>query len=186
MIYTRTGDHGETSLADGSRVSKNDLRVEAYGTVDELNGNIGLLRAMITAMGHSRSAEYETLLLGVQHKLFVIQTLLATADDERRKKLPQITAIDIKSIEHEIDKIEKTLPRLTGFVIAGGSMGAAQCDVARCVCRRAERRIVALADKHETEPLILVYINRLSDLLFVLSRQINHLNGTTENLYTIR
>ena len=186
MIYTRTGDHGETSLADGSRISKNDPRVEAYGTVDELNGNIGLLRAMIATMGYSCLSEYETLLLGVQRKLFVIQTLLALSNYEWRKSLPQITASDIESIEQEIDKIEKTLPRLSGFVIAGGKVEAAQCDVARCVCRRAERRIVALADKHETEPIILIYINRLSDLLFVLSRQINHLSGTKENLYTIR
>lgn len=184
MIYTKTGDNGSTSLANGQRVSKDNPRVEAYGTIDELNSHIGLLRTMVVADKHT--AEYDDMLNDIQHHLFVIQSLLANPEQQQRQRLPQITPDDIANIERLIDHIDSALPQAKGFVVAGGCMAAAQSNVARCVCRRAERRIITLSEQEKTEPEITVYINRLSDFLFVLSRRINQLCGIAENLYTIR
>lgn len=175
MIYTKTGDTGSTSLVGGTRVSKCHIRVEAYGTVDELNSQIAVVAEL--AKGH-----YETL-KQIQRELFVIQTLLATEDKALYTQLPQIQDTSIKALESEIDRIQEQLPQINTFVIAGGCMAGAQCHVARCVCRRAERRIVELSIQEPVDSLILQYINRLSDYLFVLSRRLTLYEQNVENLF---
>ena len=189
MIYTKTGDHGTTSLVGGSRVAKDDHRVEAYGTVDELNSHIGLLAEMIRPL----QGGYYDELKAVQHNLFTLQTLLATEDETIYARLPQLPEEEVELLERQIDTITDLLPKLQNFVIAGGNLIGAQCHVCRTVCRRAERRVVTLARetiqpssnqeiKQSTE-IILCYLNRLSDYLFVLSRHSVVLDGKKEDLY---
>lgn len=164
-IYTKTGDQGETSLLGGTRVSKSDLRIEAYGTVDELNSWIGTLRASV-------SENFKTRLEGIQNNLFSIGSLLASESKENKFNLPEITKSDIEDLELAIDGYNKDLPELRNFILPGGSLETSYAHLARCVCRRAERRVVALKDLDESgfSPLILLYLNRLSDYLFVFSR----------------
>lgn len=167
-IYTKTGDKGMTSLVGGTRVAKTDARLEAYGTVDELNAHLGLLVTYL-----SDGAD-KTFLRQVQDTLFAVGSHLAT--DRRKTELKAASIIipgQVEAVEREIDSIDRLLPPLTAFVLPGGSLGAAQCHVCRTVCRRAERRILALADEVEIAPELLAYVNRLSDYLFVLSRKIN-------------
>ena len=169
MIYTKTGDAGRTSLVGGTRVSKTDDRLEAYGTVDELNAFLGLLETYLTDE-HDR-----TFVRQVQNELFAVGSYLAT--DQSKTKLrasSQVAPGQVESLEHEIDRLDENLPPLSAFVLPGGSRGAAVCHVCRTVCRRAERRILALAEKVDMTPELLAYINRLSDYLFVLSRKMNH------------
>lgn len=182
MIYTKTGDRGATSLVGGSRVRKDDIRVEAYGTVDELNAHIGLLAETLKLDFPDAFSQ----LAKTQRDLFTIQTLLATEDCQLRATFPQITADDVCGVEKWIDTLVAELPPLKSFVVPGGSFCAAQCHVARCVCRRAERRVVSLActcfeERQEDGTssglgdydLLLRYLNRLSDYLFVLSRKLS-------------
>ena len=180
MIYTKTGDGGTTSLVGGARVAKDDSRVEAYGTVDELNSHIGMLAEMLRATGSEHVAELKT----VQRNLFTIQTLLATEDASIYERLPQLTAEDILDVERQIDSINDTLPKLKSFVIAGGNSTGAYCHICRTVCRRAERRIITLSHAAPVDGTIMKYINRLSDYLFVLGRQAVVANGDAEDLYT--
>ena len=189
MIYTKTGDHGTTSLVGGSRVNKDDLRVEAYGTVDELNSHIGLLAELMKSM----KGGYYDELKAVQHNLFTLQTLLATEDEAIYARLPQLDEEEVELLERQIDTLTDLLPKLQNFVIAGGNLAGAQCHVARTVCRRAERRVVTLT--HETiqqsgnqtiqqsTDVILRYLNRLSDYLFVLARYAVVADGKQEDLY---
>ena len=179
MIYTKTGDGGTTSLVGGTRVAKDDKRVEAYGTVDELNSHIGLLAEM---MRRFEGGYYEQL-KAVQHHLFDIQTLLATEDENIYARLPQVEQEDIDALERQIDAVMAQLPKLKNFVIAGGNIEGAQCHVCRTVCRRAERRIVALSHDVSVDANIQRYINRLSDWLFVLSRAVVLADGKAEDLY---
>lgn len=168
MIYTKTGDAGRTSLVGGTRVSKTDDRLEAYGTVDELNAFLGLLETYLTDE-HDR-----TFVRQVQNELFAVGSYLAT--DQSKTKLrasSQVAPGQVESLEHEIDRLDENLLPLSAFVLPGGSRGAAVCHVCRTVCRRAERRILALAEKVDMAPELLAYINRLSDYLFVLSRKMN-------------
>ena len=187
MIYTKSGDQGTTSLVGGTRVDKCHPRVEAYGTVDELNAHIGLLAEMIQP---SDSCQYD-ILKQVQERLFIVQTLLAT-EREVAFPLPQLPADAVVELEHHIDAIQATLPPLHNFVIPGGSMAAAQSHVARTVCRRAERCIVQLArylDENaipDTLQQILCYVNRLSDYLFVLSRHIVQTQGNKESCPSLK
>lgn len=176
MIYTRTGDAGTTSLVGGTRVAKDDKRVEAYGTVDELNSHIGLLAEML----HD---EHRDELKRVQHNLFDIQTLLATEDEAIYARLPQITDDKVHQLEEQIDAITAKIPKLSNFVIAGGNMAGAQCHVCRTVCRRAERRLVALSHDVKVDATLNRYINRLSDYLFVLARYVVVADGKAEDLY---
>ena len=167
-IYTKTGDKGMTSLVGGTRVAKTDVRLEAYGTVDELNAHLGLLVTYLS------DGDDKTFLRQVQDTLFAVGSHLAT--DRRKTELKAasiITPGQVEAVERAIDSIDRLLPPLTAFVLPGGSLGAAQCHVCRTVCRRAERRILALADEVEIAPELLAYVNRLSDYLFVLSRKIN-------------
>lgn len=165
LVYTRTGDKGMTSLVGGSRVAKTDVRLEAYGTVDELNSFIGLLMTYLD--GSDR-----LFMQNVQNKLFVVGGYLAT-DQSKHELVCQITVQDVEEMELAIDEADGGLPPLKAFVLPGGSQGAAVCHVCRTVCRRAERRILALAELHPVAPELIAYINRLSDYLFVLSRKIN-------------
>ncbi len=179
MIYTKTGDKGTTSLVGGSRVSKDDVRVEAYGTVDELNSHIGLLAEMI----RPTEGGYYDELKAVQHNLFTLQTLLATEDEALYARLPQLAEEEVEILERQIDTITDQLPKLHNFVIAGGTMTGAQCHVARTVCRRAERCVVTLAQQSHVDDVLLRYLNRLSDYLFVLARRAVVAEGKEEDLY---
>lgn len=178
MIYTKTGDDGTTSLVGGTRVKKCDLRVEAYGTVDELNAHVGLLAEMIRT-SHS---DYHDILKKVQHNLFIIQTLLATEAD-CKYEIPPLPQDAVAAMEGEIDRLQERVPKLKYFVIPGGTVAGAQCHVARTVCRRAERRIVELSETVPVASETRRYINRLSDFLFVLSRHLVLSSGAEESLY---
>jgi cob(I)alamin adenosyltransferase len=167
-IYTKTGDEGNTGLFGGKRLPKDDLRIEAYGTVDELNSHIGLLR------DQQASAEQLTTLLEIQDRLFTMGSLLATDPEKSNLKLPELHESDILLLEKEIDKMNESLPEMKSFVLPGGNQTVSFCHIARCVCRRAERRVVTLAQVAQINPLIIKYLNRLSDYLFVLSRMLSH------------
>lgn len=179
MIYTKTGDKGTTSLVGGTRVNKDNIRVEAYGTVDELNSHIGLLAEMM----RTQAGGYYDELKAVQNNLFTLQTLLATEDADIYARLPQLSQEEIDILERQIDTITDQLPKLHNFVIAGGNMTGAQCHVCRTVCRRAERCVVALAREAKIDDVILRYLNRLSDYLFVLARHAVVMAGEKEDLY---
>ena len=166
-VYTKTGDDGTTGLVGGSRVKKYDLRLESYGTIDELNASIGVLRSM------ELPADVTELLIQIQNKLFNIGSRLAS--DEKGESFTadlKITEENIKVLENAIDEYEKHLPKLTGFVLPGGDLSVAQCHVVRTVCRRAERRIVEFAESYPVQPEIVKYINRLSDFMFTLARKL--------------
>jgi len=167
-IYTRTGDDGTTGLIGGTRLKKNHIRLEAYGTVDELNSYIGVVRSLY--MEERADAALEN----IQKKLFVIGAHLATeqSDEMIKKQLP-VEPIDILLLEDEMDRMIAVLPPLNNFILPGGSKATSFCHVARTVCRRAERRIVELGQKSDVDPNLVKYINRLSDYLFVLSRKIS-------------
>lgn len=171
-IYTKTGDDGTTGLVGGSRVKKYDVRLEAYGTVDELNASVGLIRS------YKLPADAENYLLEIQNKLFNIGSRLAS--DEKGKaftKKLSITEDHISFLENAIDKMEEDLPELTQFILPGGDLASAQCHVARTVCRRAERRILEFSELENVQSEIVVYINRLSDFLFVLARKLSAVSG---------
>lgn len=175
LVYTKTGDKGTTGLIGGTRVSKTHARLEAYGTVDELNANLGLL---VTYLAEERDRLFVS---AVQDKLFSVGSHLAT--DQDKMKLHDVSIItpdDVALMEAEIDAADEMLPTLRWFVIPGGSRGSAICHVCRTVCRRAERRILSLTEDYEIDANLLAYVNRLSDYLFVLSRKINFLEKKEE------
>ena len=176
-IYTRTGDEGETGLFGGGRVGKDHPRVEAYGEVDELNAAIGMARAV------ELMPRVDEVLVPVQRDLFAIGALLATPDRERMREQLDKARIDdarIAELERAIDECERELEPLKAFILPGGTPKAAALHVARTVCRRAERRVVALERAEELPRLVVVYLNRLSDLLFVLARVANRRAGAGE------
>ena len=175
LIYTRTGDKGKTSLVGGARVKKTHVRLEAYGTVDELNSQLGLLYTYLTEEGDKK------LILWVQHKLFSVGSYLATDQSNTALRIEsQIADEDIHRLENAIDEADASLPPLKAFVIPGGSRGSAVCQVCRTVCRRAERRILTMAEEHEVTENVSAFVNRLSDYLFVLARKINLLSKNDE------
>lgn len=165
-IYTRTGDKGETSLLGGTRVPKHHLRIEAYGTVDELNSWIGLLRDQ-PIDDHSI-----TVLLEIQDRLFTIGSALACDPVKSKMKLPELEISDVELLEAEMDKMESQLPELRSFVLPGGHQAVSFTHIARCVCRRGERIVNHLSQESPVNELIVVYLNRLSDYLFMLGRMI--------------
>ncbi len=173
-VYTRGGDRGTTSLVGGTRVSKADRRLDAYGTVDELNSWLGLLLCSDTV-----AALAGKILYNVQNRLFDIGSMLATEADSEWQPEP-LPDSAVEEIEKEIDRLDATLPRHYRFILPGGSTDAARAHIARCVARRAERLIVALDTTVHVRPNIIRYINRLSDYLFVLARAINIKNGADE------
>ncbi len=165
-IYTKTGDKGETALIGGRRVSKADLRIDAYGTVDELNSWIGLVRNQPINTGR------RDLLKEIQDRLFTVGSELATDPEKAPKRvMPAITPGDIILLEEAMDTMDAELPELRAFVLPGGHEAVSFCHLARTVCRRAERLVIALNDSSPLDELVLQYINRLSDYLFVLSRK---------------
>lgn len=180
MIYTKTGDQGETSLVGGTRVSKCDERVEAYGTIDELNAHIGV----VAELARPIDPQVYNDLKEVQNRLFVIQTLLATEDESLFVKLPQLPVDATEQLERKIDSVTERLPKTTSFVIPGGNMAGAACHVARTVCRRAERVVVRLNQHSPVPEDISRYINRLSDYLFVLSRLMVVADKKEENFWS--
>ena len=166
-IYTKNGDRGKTSLIGGKKVSKHDLQVEAYGSIDELNSFMGLLK------DYSKNDEINLVLFKVQLKLFTIGSILAQENTSTNSAILEklnISAKDTNFIELQIDKLEKKLPKLSKFIIPGGHKLVSYCHVSRSICRRAERKITKLSDSVKLDSNILPYINRLSDFLFVLSR----------------
>ena len=165
-IYTKTGDKGETSLIGGVRVPKFHLRIESYGTVDELNSYIGLVK---DSLGKGEDVE---VLQEIQDRLFTIGSVLASDPEKSNMKVPDLHTSDIELLENAIDLMNESLPELRNFVLPGGHITASYCHVARCVCRRAERLVVHLGVESEVPEIIGVYLNRLSDYLFVLSRKI--------------
>lgn len=172
-IYTKKGDRGETSLIGGERVPKHHIRIEAYGTIDELNSHIGILRSFVTDDINTN------VLPEIQDRLFTIGSLLASAPGSKMV-LPDLKESDSVLLENSIDKMNEVLPPLRSFVLPAGSIEVAQCHVARCVCRRAERLIVHLNEIEIVDAEILVYINRLSDYLFVLGRFVAFKSGVGE------
>lgn len=178
IIYTRTGDHGTTSLAGGIRVPKTHIRLEAYGTVDELNAHIGILTSLTKA-----ASEEKEILTFVQHKLFAIGAYLAT---DPRKTQPSASCLirteHIERLERAIDECDASLPMLNNFVLPGGTYPASVCHVCRTVCRRTERRILQLEEQEQQEVPTEVkqFINRLSDFLFVFARKLNNLSSEPE------
>jgi len=166
-IYTKAGDDGTTGLVGGNRVKKYDTRLEAYGTVDELNASIGVLRS------YDLPADISELLIQIQNKLFNIGSRLAS--DEKGEAFTadlKITNKNILILENAIDEFEEHMPELKGFVLPGGELSVAQCHVTRTICRRAERRIVEFAESYHVQAETIKYINRLSDFLFVLARKL--------------
>lgn len=176
-IYTKTGDAGETSLLGGTRVPKFDVRIEAYGTIDELNAYIGHLSDYEVIYPH------RTIIQNIQYNLFSMGSILANDQKKSGIKTPDIHESDIELLEKAIDNMEEDLPPLKNFVLPGGHKAQSLTHIVRCICRRAERRVAELSHKAEVNPLILVYLNRLSDWLFVLSRYIIHTTQSIERTW---
>jgi cob(I)alamin adenosyltransferase len=184
-VYTRTGDGGQTRLAGGQKVSKDSLRVEAYGTVDELNASVGLVRAMNgeASRGAESAKHLEQDLRWVQNKLFDLGSLLATAPGQTFKNMPTIRAQDAIRLERLMDRGQKDLAPLKEFILPGGGRVAATLHQARTICRRAERICVRLAREETLDPQIIKFLNRLSDALFVWARWVAKTQGEPEFLW---
>lgn len=183
ILYTATGDKGTTSLVDGTRTPKDDPRVEAYGTLDELNSHIGLLRSACPP----DELDTDTTLNTIQCRLFDIGTALATPTPNDSADAPQaLTTEDIRALENAIDTVDAAVEPMRGFILPAGSESAARAHVARTVCRRAERRIVSLSKHTAVHNLSLIYLNRLSDYLFALARHCNRIAGVNEVLWQKR
>ncbi|WP_291399471.1 cob(I)yrinic acid a,c-diamide adenosyltransferase [Daejeonella sp.] len=174
-IYTKTGDEGLTSLIGGTRVPKYDLRIESYGTVDELNSYIGMIR------DHDIDAAQKDVLKEVQDRLFTIGAALASDPEKSKMKIPDLHLSDITFLENQIDEMNLVLPELKHFILPGGSPVVSFCHVSRCVCRRAERIIVHLKSESFVDEKVVVYLNRLSDYLFVLARKLCFDRNVPEN-----
>jgi cob(I)alamin adenosyltransferase len=182
-IYTKQGDAGETSLAGGQKVAKDDLRIEAYGTVDELNSVLALARVSCAESGDLHLAELGAILRRVQHELFNLGSILATRPEDVHPRQARVTDAEVKQLEREIDTANAELSPLRSFVLPGGTRINAELHVSRTVCRRAERIVVALARREEVPPEAVRYLNRLSDALFVWSRWANRVLGEPEVLW---
>ncbi|WP_121810713.1 cob(I)yrinic acid a,c-diamide adenosyltransferase [Mucilaginibacter kameinonensis] len=179
-IYTKTGDKGFTSLIGGTRVPKHHIRIESYGTVDELNSYIGLIR------DQDIDAHDKEVLKQIQDRLFTIGSSLA-ADPERSKMvIPDLYLSDVEALETEIDNMNEKLPPLKHFILPGGSNVISFCHIARCVCRRAERITVQLAEESTVDEKVNIYLNRLSDYLFILARKIANVDKIAENQWIPR
>ncbi|MFZ1688406.1 MAG: cob(I)yrinic acid a,c-diamide adenosyltransferase [Flavobacteriales bacterium] len=173
-IYTRTGDKGQTSLLGGTRVPKDHARIEAYGTVDELNSHLGMLRDL--------APDRSSFIVGIQEKLFSIGSRLASPSEAEadKFKVPRVEEADIAAMETAMDAMDKELPEMRNFILPGGHPAVSQAHICRTVCRRAERLVVAIAEAEQLPEIIVRYLNRLSDLLFVLARDIGRKLGVAE------
>lgn len=178
-IYTKTGDDGTTGLIGGTRIRKSDSRLEAYGTIDELNSWIGLIRA------GNQVEKIDHVLCSIQNQLFAIASYWATdtlKSDLRTQLFPE--GVDAGNLESEMDEMQSVIPQISNFILPGGSVLSAQCQIARTICRRAERRIESLLElSFDTDDITLIYINRLSDYLFVLARYFNYLENRKEECW---
>ncbi len=179
-IYTKTGDKGFTSLIGGTRVPKFHLRIESYGTVDELNSYVGMIRDQDITV-HDKD-----LLKQIQDRLFTIGASLAADPEKSKMVIPDLNLEDIELLEKEMDAINEQLPELRHFILPGGNNAISFCHIARCVCRRAERLAVHLATESNVDEKVTVYLNRLSDYLFVLARKIGHEQKIAENQWIPR
>jgi cob(I)alamin adenosyltransferase len=179
-IYTKTGDKGETSLIGGTRVPKHHTRIESYGTVDELNSWIGLINDQDIAQ------ESKTILSEIQDRLFTIGSSLASDPEKSKMKIPDLHASDIELLENQIDKMNEMLPEMRHFILPGGHTSISYCHLARCVCRRAERNVIHLHETEYVNEMVIVYLNRLSDYLFVLARFIGHQLNVNEIAWKAR
>ncbi len=179
-IYTKTGDKGLTSLIGGTRVLKSSLRIECYGTVDELNSYIGLVR------DQDVNANRRPLLKEIQDRLFTIGSALAADPEKSKMKLPDLHVGDVTLLEEEMDRLNLDLPELRAFILPGGHPAVSHTHVARCVCRRAERLVIHLSEESFVADLVVVYLNRLSDFLFVLSRAMAQDLGVEEVTWQAR
>ncbi len=166
-IYTKTGDKGFTSLVTGTRVPKQHDRIEAYGTIDELNSYIGLLRDSMV------DEEQKEVLIKIQNHLFVIGSVLATDEKEIKYELPTLDETDVSLLEKQIDKMDSSLEPMRNFILPGGHPVVSYCHIARAVCRRAERRVFALLENCKVDERVTIYLNRLSDFLFTLARMLS-------------
>ena len=184
-VYTRQGDGGDTGLVGGQRVHKDSLRIEAYGTVDELNSVLGLARATTSqlAVQEPRLAILAAILLRVQHELFNLGSILATLPEDVHPRQPRVTDREIAQLETEMDAMNEDLPPLRSFVLPGGSRIDAELHLGRTVCRRAERITIALSRSESVPPETIRYLTRLSESLFVWSRWAGHLSGAPETLW---
>jgi cob(I)alamin adenosyltransferase len=174
-IYTKTGDKGFTSLIGGTRVPKYHIRIESYGTIDELNSYIGLIR------DQDIDAADKTLLKEIQDRLFTIGASLAMDPDKSKMVIPDLHTEDVELLEEEMDRINEKIPPLKHFILPGGSNAISFCHIARCVCRRAERLVVQLNDESAVDEKVIIYLNRLSDYLFTLARKVGFENQIPEN-----
>ena len=179
-IYTKTGDKGETSLIGGTRVPKFHLRIECYGTVDELNSYIGLIQCQPIDL------QSQQILKEIQDRLFTIGASLAADPEKSRMKIPDLKTDDVTLLEKEMDRMNELLPELKHFVLPGGNTIVSYCHIARCICRRAERLTVQLASESFVDNQITVYLNRLSDYLFVLGRKLTFDLKSEENIWLPR
>lgn len=173
-IYTRTGDKGTTSLLGGQRVSKSEPRIHAYGTIDELNSFIGLVR------DHSELESKAQVLIRIQNQLFVIGSHLASQPGKSFDYIPALSNIEAIFLEEEIDKMNESLPEMRNFILPGGHKLVSFIHISRSICRRGERLVIELAQTEQVPELIIVYLNRLSDYLFVLARSVSHQVGAEE------
>ncbi|MDB5132732.1 MAG: yvqK [Mucilaginibacter sp.] len=179
-IYTKTGDKGFTSLIGGTRVAKHHIRIESYGTVDELNSYIGLVS------DHDIAARHKEILKQVQDRLFTIGSSLASDPEKSKMIIPDLHMADIELLEKEMDLMNEQLPELKHFILPGGSNAVSFCHIARCVCRRAERLTVHLAEESTVDEKVTIYLNRLSDYLFTLARKVGHDHNIPENQWIPR
>jgi len=163
-IYTKTGDKGQTSLVGGTRVPKTELRIEAYGTIDELNSYVGLVRDQAV------NSDRKDILKEIQDRLFTIGSILASENEDTKKRIPDLHESDVELLEKEMDRMDESLEPLRFFILPGGHQSVSFGHLARTVCRRAERVVLRLAEKSEVSDLVVRYLNRLSDYLFVLCR----------------
>ena len=182
-VYTRTGDTGKTRLIGGEERWKDNARVEAYGTVDELNAEIGLCRVLVKETGNEKFGSLILLLKSIQNELFNLGTQLAAAEGSDPDNLPRLYDDAILKLESEIDTANELLLELTSFVLPGGSVINAQFHIARNICRRAERRVISLSKKENVDSNNIRYLNRLSDALFVWSRWVSNILGDEENIW---
>lgn len=176
-IYTKRGDAGTTSLVNGTKISKADLRLDCYGSVDELNSVVGVITSHLSPLGFDHVGR---VLFKIQNQLFNLGSQLACTDKDMLAKLPSVTEEHVKTLETEMDEMSKSLPALTQFILPGGHVLAAHSHVARTVCRRVERLCCRLAEHEEIPAQVLPYLNRLNDYFFVLARYLNHALGQQE------
>ena len=173
-VYTKSGDKGKTSLIGGTRVPKSSLKIEAYGTVDELNSHLGFVCDQL------KKSERKDFIRNIQNQLFSIGSILAVEEEMDFDHIPKLSMEEVERLEKEMDKMDESLPEMKFFVLPGGHIAVSSCHIARTVCRRAERRVIELSEIEKVDPAIIVYLNRLSDFLFVLSRAITQDLGVDE------